>query len=132
MSPLKILTASAAVALAAALPASADPSVGIGATFLFGGNSAASGEFGIGARVFSTDKEDHGAVSIGVDYVPASNRWRPTVGGAYLFDNTFLGLDIGYGLFGGGVDFGVSGGFANTKNKTTASSPPSNIGSSLP
>lgn len=114
MSSLKPALTAAALALATALPASADPSFGIGLSLVFGGTSQP--QFGVGLRAFSTDEEDKGAVSLGVDYLFASQNWRPTIGAAYLSKNSYLGIDVGYGLYGAGVDFGVSGGFVDTKD----------------
>jgi hypothetical protein len=43
-----------------------------------------------------------------------SQRFRPTVGAAYLGDGNYIGLDMGFGLNGEGIDFGVGIGGVNT------------------
>lgn len=98
-----ILTA-AAFTLALAVPASADPSVGFGLSLSFGGSNV---DYGVGVRVFSDDKQDEFVASVGLNYMLQSQRLRPTVGAAYLGDNNFIGLDLGFGLNGEGIDFGV-------------------------
>ena len=59
--------------------------------------------------------------SVGADYMFQSQRIRPTVGAAYLGDGSYLGFDLGFGLNGEGIDFGVGIGGADTVT------PPSNI-----
>ncbi|WP_216595407.1 hypothetical protein [Aestuariivita boseongensis] len=90
----------------------ADPSVGFGLSIKFGSGVV---ETGVGIRVFSDDEEDTGAASIGLDYMFQSQSWRGTVGVAYLGDNWFAGLDLGFGLSGSGMDFGVSLGGVDTE-----------------
>jgi opacity protein-like surface antigen len=114
-----ILTA-AAFTLALAVPVSADPSVGFGLSFSFGGGSV---DYGVGVRVFSDDKQDKFAASVGLDYMFQSQRWRPTVGAAYLGDNSYIGLDMGFGLNGEGIDFGVGVGGVNTDEPAEAVAP---------
>jgi hypothetical protein len=97
-------------AVGLATPASADAAVGVGLTFVFGGGA------GIGARVFSNDEEDKGALSAGVDYMFQQRRLRPTVGVAYLGDGAYFGVDMGFDMNGGGVDFGVGVGGVDTQN----------------
>lgn len=92
-------------------PALADPTLGFGLSFAFGGGKA---ETGVGVRMFSNDEQDQFAASIGLDYLIQSKRLRPTVGAAYLGDNSYIGLDLGFGLNGEGFDFGFSAGAIKT------------------
>lgn len=100
-----------AIALGSAAPVHADPVLGLGVTIVFGGGQTRSG---IGARVFSDDEEDSAVASLGIDYLFQSHSWRPTLGAAYLNNNTYIGADVGYTLGGGGLNFGLSGGAVNT------------------
>jgi hypothetical protein len=111
----RILTATA-LTLGLALPAQADPTLGLGLSFSFGGGSV---ETGVGVRLFSDDQRDSAVATVGVDYMFQSKRIRPTVGAAYLGDNRYIGLDMGFDLNGGGVDFGVGVGGVNTQDKPT-------------
>ncbi|UYP69485.1 hypothetical protein OIU14_07110 [Thalassobacter stenotrophicus] len=97
--------------IALAAPAAADPSLGFGLSVSFGNGAV---EYGAGVRVFSSDREDELAASVGVDYMFQSQRFRPTVGAAYLDNETYLGLDLGLGLNGEGVEFGIGLGGVNT------------------
>ncbi len=103
------------IALAALLclssPALADPTVGLGLSFSFGGGKP---QTGIGLRVFSNDKRDSFVGSVGVDYMFGTQSFRGTVGGAYLGNNTYLGLDMGLDFNGGGVGFGFGAGGVGT------------------
>ncbi|MEZ5686063.1 MAG: hypothetical protein R3D78_09275 [Paracoccaceae bacterium] len=117
LSKLPTLLLPCAVVLGLAAPAMADPALGVGFNFAFGGGSP--GGLGFGARLFSDDEEDEFAGSVGLDYMFGSGQVRPSVGVAYMGNNNYLGLDVGFG--GGGVNFGMGGGYANTKSP--ASSP---------
>ena len=114
----RIFTA-AAVTMALAAPASADPSVGFGLSMSFGGGDV---DYGVGVRVFSNDEQDEFAASVGLDYMFQSQRLRPTIGAAYLGDNNYIGLDVGFGLNGEGIDFGVGVGGVNTTGQTSVTS----------
>ena len=98
--------------LGAAMPALADPTIGIGASFSFGGGK---GETGLGARIFSDDNQGKLVASVGMDYMLSSRQARPTIGAAYLGTNNYLGADLGFGFGGEGIDFGLSLGGAKTK-----------------
>lgn len=107
------LAACLAVPLAA--PAAADPTVGIGLSYAFGGGA---GEFGLGLRVFSDDRRDRVAASVGVDYMFGSGRIRPSIGAAYLNKNSYVGIDLGYDFSRGSLDFGIGvGGVGTTRQK---------------
>ncbi len=92
----------------APLPAAADPSVGFGFNYIFGG------EVSVGLRIFSTDEPEKAAGALGLDYVFNSQRVRPTVGIAYLDDDVYLGLDMGYNFNTSGVDFSIGLGVVDT------------------
>lgn len=115
----RILTA-AALTLGLALPAQADPALGFGFSLAFGSGTV---DPGVGVRLFSDDERDSAVASIGVDYMFQSQRVRPTVGAAYLGDNSYIGLDMGFDLNGGGVDFGVGVGGLNTQDKPAVAAP---------
>ena len=118
---LRILTMTCAVPALMASPALADPAVGFGFTIKFGSGVV---EPGFGIRIFSDDEEDAGAVSIGLDYMFFSQTWRGTAGIAYLGDDWFVGFDLGFGLSGEGVDFGISAGGVDTKAPAVAAPAP--------
>ncbi|MFN4155435.1 MAG: hypothetical protein ACK4HF_12345 [Paracoccaceae bacterium] len=101
--------------LCLAAPVAADPAVGLGVTFTWGGGS--KGDTGIGLRVFSNDERSKFAGSLGVDYMLRSQRIRPNIGVAYLAAKSYVGMDVGFGFGGEGVDVGVGLGFANTRKK---------------
>lgn len=111
MSLTKPLIALATV-LSLSTPALADPTVGLGLSFLFGGGKP---QTGVGLRVFSDDARDSFVGSAGVDYMFGSQSFRGTVGGGYLGRNTYLGLDMGLDFNGGGVGFGFGAGGVGTK-----------------
>ncbi len=104
------------IALAALLclssPALADPTVGLGLSFSFGGGEP---QTGVGLRVFSNDKRDSFVGSVGVDYMFGTQSFRGTVGGAWLSNGAYLGLDMGLDFNGGGVGFGFGAGGVGTK-----------------
>ena len=103
-----------AVSLGLAAPAMADPTLGVGLSFSFGGGSGVN--TGLGLRLFSDNEEDSFVGAIGMDYMFGKNSWRGTLGGAYLGNNSYVGLDLGIGLSGGGLDFGVGAGLADTES----------------
>ena len=107
------------IALAALLslstPALADPTMGLGLSFSFGGGKP---QTGIGLRVFSNDKRDSFVGSVGVDYMFGTQSFRGTVGGAYLGNDTYLGLDMGLDFNGGGVGFGFGAGGVGATQST--------------
>jgi len=111
MSLVKI-SAIFATTLALATPALADPTVGLGLSLSFGGGTP---QTGVGLRVFSNDQRDSFVGSAGVDYMFGSQSFRGTVGGAWLGNNAYLGLDMGLDFNGGGVGFGFGAGGVGTK-----------------
>ena len=111
MSVTKSLIALAAL-LSLSSPALADPTVGLGLSFSFGGGKP---QTGVGLRVFSDDAQGSFVGSVGVDYMFGKQSFRGTMGGAYLGRNTYLGLDMGLDFNGGGVGFGFGAGGVGTK-----------------
>ena len=93
----------AALALAAG-PSLADVSYGIGFSYVFGG------EYGVTAKVFSTDEPDEAAVSLGVDYMFGTGRVRPNIGAAYLDEDFWIDLNLGYNFFNQSIDYGIGAG----------------------
>ncbi|PTV93650.1 hypothetical protein C8J27_11315 [Rhodobacter aestuarii] len=106
--PLLALT----TALSLATPALADPSLGLGLSFAFGAGKV---DTGIGLRVFSNDKQDSFVGSVGLDYMFGTQSFRGTAGGAYLGNDTYLGLEGGINFNSGTFDFGIGGGGVGTK-----------------
>jgi hypothetical protein len=107
-------TLAACLSLAPADPAAADPTVGLGLTFAFGGGG---GEWGLGLRVLSDNRRDRVVGAVGFDYMFGSGRLRPSLGVAYLGSNGYVGVDLGYDVNRGALDFGISAGGANTKRR---------------
>lgn len=105
----KFVLAGAFAAIFAA-PVVADPSFGLGISYVFGDGLA------LGGRVFSTDIPQNGAVSLGVDYKFNSGAWRPNVGVAYLDNDLYVDLSLGVDLNSGNIDYGIGlGGLANMR-----------------
>jgi len=92
------------------------PTVGLGFSFAFGAGKV---EPSIGVRVFSGNVKGHGVATLGVDYVFGTQRIRPTIGAAYLGKNSYIGLDMGFSLDGGGFDFGLGAGGLKTAKPST-------------
>lgn len=124
----KVISA-AIVACGLSAPATADPTVGFGLSLTFGSGGV---DYGVGLRVFSDDREDRAAASLGVDYLFGSNSWRGTLGAAYLMDNSYVELNGGYNFTSGTFDFGFGAGGADTKARSAGApavvAPPSNGG----
>ncbi len=107
----KSFITAAAFTVSVALPASAEPAIGLGLSLSFGSGKV---ETGVGVRIFSDNRRDEMAATLGLDYMFQSQSFRPTVGAAYLGDSTYIGLDLGYDFSSSGVDFGMSAGGLNT------------------
>ena len=114
--------ASLPVILALATPVAADPTVGLGLTFTWGGG--ARGDTGVGLRLFSDDERKDFVGTLGVDYMLGSQSFRPNVGIAYLARNSYVGMDLGYDFGGSGVNVGVGLGAADTKRRAAPPPPP--------
>lgn len=106
------LTAAVLAMGLAAAPAAADSVLGMGFSLSFGGGKP---QAGVGVRLFSSDKRDKAAASVGMDYVLGSRQFRPTFGAAWMGNDTYIGADMGFGLGGDGVDFGLGLGVAQTQ-----------------
>ena len=111
----KKLVAASALALTLALtlvrPVAADPVLGFGLSLTFGGGEV---DAGVGVRLLSDDDEDSFAATLGVDYMLKSRSLRPTVGAAYLMNDSYIGLDLGLDLQSRELDFGVGIGGVKT------------------
>ena len=103
----------ASLASAFAAPVSADPTVGIGFSLSFGGGQP---QLGAGVRVFSDDDEDEFVASVGLDYVFTTQSVRPTIGAAYLMDDSYVGLDLGFNSTLKSIDYGASAGLVDTND----------------
>ncbi|THH36718.1 hypothetical protein E4Z66_07150 [Aliishimia ponticola] len=115
------LLSSIAVVFVCATPVFADPTIGLGLNFTFGGGQVNPG---VGLRVFSNDEEDEGAASLGIDYMFGSQSWRGSIGAAYLMDNTYVELNGGYDFGRGTFDFGLGGGWVDTDGGSSGSETP--------
>lgn len=102
-------------------PVLSDPTVGFGISIGFGPGKQP--ETGMGLRVFSDDQPENTVASFGVDYIFGSSSFRPTAGIAQLEGNSYIGLDLGYDLQRGAIDFGASAGFVNTNKPTFVEGP---------
>ena len=111
------LTGCALAAATLSTAALADMGWGAGLTWTFGGPKPVSGP-ALGVKMFSTDKEDKAAATLGVDYSFADRSLRPNVGVAYLGkDNIYLGGDVGYSFGQQGLNFGLGAGYVDTRKK---------------
>lgn len=120
MRALVLLTVVSGLGLAA-LPVQADPVLGVGVTFWFGGGQT---QTGIGLRLFSDDENESVVGSIGADYILQGGAIRPTLGIAYLQDDAYIGADIGFDLSGGPLHFGAGIGATKTADPPVAAPPP--------
>lgn len=102
---------SIAILCALTAPALADPTVGFGINVTFGNGTANTG---VGVRVFSNDRKDEGAASLGLDYMFTSQSWRGSLGAAYLMDDSYIELNGGYNFGSGTVDLGIGAGWVDT------------------
>lgn len=109
------IACSAVTAATLSTSALADVGVGAGLSWTFGGPKPVAGP-ALGVKVFSTDRQDKTAASLGVDYSFADRSFRPNVGVAYLGkNNVYLGADVGYSFAQQGMNFGVGAGYVDTK-----------------
>ena len=113
--PAALLCALAATVYAGG--ALAGPAVGVGLSWTFGGPAAQSGA-AVGLKVFSTDREDRAAASLGVDYSFAERGFRPNVGVAYLSrHNAYVDASVGYSMQQQRMNFGLGAGYVNTQRR---------------
>lgn len=108
--------AACAALIIAAAPVQADPTIGFGLSISYGQQKA---DAGIGVRVFSDNERDSNVASIGLDYMLVGQSWRATIGAAHLYDDTYIGLDLG---FDGNFDFGVSAGWLKEQSVRASAS----------
>jgi hypothetical protein len=88
-----IISSAVAAVLLAALPlsATADPAAFVGVTYSFGGN------FGVTAKVLSSDHEDNGVLAVGATWYPgAAKQFGLDVSAGYAGDNAaaLIGWDF--------------------------------------
>lgn len=109
MKQFAIAASLAAGLTAAAAPvAHADPAFGFGISYVFGGSGG--GDIALGAKVFSDDTSGDAALSLGLDYKLQSQSFRPNIGVAYMENDWYSDLSVGYDLGAGAVDFGLGAG----------------------
>lgn len=104
--------------------ATADPAIGVGLNIVFGGGRI---DTGVGIRIFSSDRPNSAAGSIGVDYLLREQEWRATLGAAYLFDDGYLEVNSGLQLNGDGPDLGLGGGWAGNLEASSTSPAPASL-----
>ncbi|MFC3615609.1 hypothetical protein ACFORG_17770 [Lutimaribacter marinistellae] len=114
------LVLAAGLALATASPVAADPTFGVGLTFVFGDGNGP----GLTVKVFSDDEEDSVVASLGIDYLFQANRWRPNIGVAYLGEGWYIGPDLGLVLGDDQASVGISAGWADTEAPPAAAPAP--------
>lgn len=109
------LLAATAAAMSFSGAAVASAGVGVGLGWSFGGPKGVSGATA-GIKVFSTDKEDKAAASLGLDYAFAERSFRPNVGVAYIGkNNIYLDANVGYLMSKRSMNFGLGAGYVDTK-----------------
>ncbi|CUH53701.1 hypothetical protein [Shimia marina] len=79
----------------------AEPAFGFGLSYVFGGDWA------LGVRVFHDNEPDEVKLALGADYKFGSGSFRPTVGVAYLADDYYLDLSLGYDTGTQALDYGL-------------------------
>jgi hypothetical protein len=114
------LPVAVATMLATSAPVLADPSLGLGLSYVFGGGVS------VGVRVFSTDRPQSGALALGLDYSFSSGALRPTVGAAYLDNDGYVDFSVGVDPDSGTLNYGIGlGGLSGMRSTTTVVPPPS-------
>ncbi|MEY8838589.1 hypothetical protein AB9K41_06125 [Cribrihabitans sp. XS_ASV171] len=121
-SSLRRTSLAAGVAAGLAAPVAADPAIGVGLTFVFGDGNGP----GLTLKVFSDDEEDSVVASLGIDYLFQANRWRPSLGVAYLGEGWYIGPDLGLVIGDTRASVGISAGWADTEAPPPAVAPPPN------
>jgi outer membrane protein W len=112
----KILPVSALALALSPMTANADPTVGLGLNYTFGKNGT---DVGVGVRVFSDDKKDNAALTLGLDYMFKSKGMRASVGAAYLKDNSYIEVNGGYNFNRKNFDMGIGGGYVETATESS-------------
>ncbi|MDU8926247.1 hypothetical protein RXV86_02510 [Alisedimentitalea sp. MJ-SS2] len=98
------LTFALTAALACPTASLADPAFGFGITILSNGDTA------VGLRVFSNNRRNKPAASLGIDYKFETQSFRPAIGAAYLDHNIYVDATVGFDLQTNTLDFGVGTG----------------------
>lgn len=117
---MKLTILTSALFISVTAPALSDPIVGFGLSLSF---NSGKPDAGVALRLLSDNEKGKIVGSIGVDYMFRNKEIHPTAGAAYLGKDSFIGPNIGYGLGGGGLAFGISAGVAKTRTKTQAAAP---------
>lgn len=97
-----------------------DVGVGVGVSYVFGQGPA------VGIKAFSNDEDNEAVVSLGLDYVFASQSIRPNIGLGYQGEGYYGDANVGYSLKSQTVDFGIGGGWSNSDDddkSTTVEAP---------
>ena len=77
----------------------------------------------VGLRVFSDDEPESAVLAIGADYKFGTGSFRPTVGAAYLDEDVYIDLSLGYDLGLGALDYGIGiGGAFETEEESSGGS----------
>jgi hypothetical protein len=97
-------------------PLHAEPTIGFGLSISFDQEKV---DQGFGVRLFSDDRKETTVGSIGLDYMLGSQSWRGTIGVAQLFEDAYMGLELGIGLSKGDFSFGGGIGLTETANAPT-------------
>lgn len=98
-----------------------DVGFGVGVSYVFGEGPA------VGVKAFSNDEDNEGVVSLGLDYVFASQSIRPNIGLGYQGEGYFGDANVGYSFQRQAVDFGIGGGWSNSdddKKRPAEPAPP--------
>lgn len=110
----KKLTVASVLMLAVSAPSFAGVSFGFGVGYTFGDGLV------VGPKMFTEQREDRAAASLGIDYAIFSNSFRPNIGVAYLTkDKMFAEANMGYNLKNQNISYGGSVGYADTKSKSS-------------
>ncbi|GGE39714.1 hypothetical protein [Actibacterium pelagium] len=110
------LTVTALPASAQEASSDANPTISIALSWVFGKGAA------FGVKAFSTDREGDAALTLGIDYLFNDQSWRPNIGAAYIDNNAFIDLNLGFG--NGGTDFGVGIGPIDSSQDSAPLLPP--------
>ncbi len=97
--------------------AQADPSFGFGLNYVFGGDWA------VGVRIFHDDEPGSAVLALGADYKFGSQAFRPTVGVAYLEEDYYIDLSLGYDTRLQALDYGIGGGASFEVEEENAAAP---------
>lgn len=116
--PSKLSAALIACAMTLPTTAVSEPAFGVGISYVFGGDVA------VGIRVFSTDRPESAAASIGLDFKFDSESFRPTIGAAYLDEKFFIDFSLGIDTKSGDIDYSIgAGGLTNMRAAAPATLP---------